>query len=136
MYAILINLFVIFFIFFLFSILYWTLTSAPGNWHRQKGYLTYYDCLFITISRMVTGISYYVEKSFTATLITFFLYVIMLVGVIELISLSAEKREKNWRKETHRYSEEDLEKILRRYSDKDWVKNINNRRVGGTRSEI
>jgi len=48
---------------------------------------------------MVTGISYYVEKSFTARLITFFLYLIMLIGLIELISISMDKREKHWRKQ-------------------------------------
>ncbi len=98
MYAIIVNLFVVIFIFFVFSILYYTLTSEPGNWHNQNGkHLSYFECLFIAISRMVTGISYYVEKSFTAMLITFFLYLIMLVGVIELISISMEKKEKHWR---------------------------------------
>lgn len=100
MYAIIVNLFVVILIFFIFSLLYYTLTSAPGNWHGQgTKTLTYFDCLYIAISRMVTGISDYVEKSFTAKLITFFLYLIMLVGVLELISLSMEKREKHWRKQ-------------------------------------
>lgn len=99
MYAIIVNLFVVFLIFFVFSLLYYTLTSAPGNWHGQDGkYLTYFDCLYIAISRMVTGLSDYLEKSFTAKMITFFLYLIMLVGVIELISLSMERKEKHWRK--------------------------------------
>ena len=98
MYAIIVNLFVVIFLLFLFSILYFTLTSAPGNWHQQNGYLSYFDCLYIALSRMVTGITDYVEKSFTAKLITFFLYLIMLVGIIELISVAMEKKEKHWRK--------------------------------------
>lgn len=98
MYAIIVNLFIVIFLLFLFSLLYYTLASAPGNWHRQIGYLSYFDCLFIALSRMVTGISVYVEKSKTAKLITFFLYLIILIGVIELISVAMEKKEKHWRK--------------------------------------
>ena len=89
------NIVVAIFLLFIFSILYYTICRFPGNWVDINTELSYFECLYIALGRIVTtGTGKYNENSFQAMLITFFLDLVVLISIVELLSLLFINREK------------------------------------------
>lgn len=70
-----------------FALLYYIFCRAPDNWYDRVEPLTFFDCLYISLSKLITiGTNNYTEKSFSALFITFLIYLFILIGFLEIIS--------------------------------------------------
>jgi len=77
---------ILIFVIVLFSLLYYFICSDKSNWlHRDKD-LDYFESLFFTLNTITTvGNSPFTEYSVKCQMVSIFLYIIMLVGIVELI---------------------------------------------------
>lgn len=77
---------ILIFVIVLFSLLYYIICSDKSNWLHRDEDLGYFESLFFTLNTITTvGNSPFTEYTVKCQMISIFLYIIMLVGIVELI---------------------------------------------------
>ena len=86
---------ILIFVILIFSLLYYIICSDKSNWIHRDEDLSYFESLFFTLNTSTTvGNSPFTEYSIKCQIISIFLYIVMLVGIVELIygALSVENK--------------------------------------------
>lgn len=82
-----IRILILIFVIIFFSLLYYLICYNEDNWRNRNEDLGYFDALFFTLNTITTvGNSPYSEQTVKCQVVSIFLYIVMLIGVIELIN--------------------------------------------------